>query len=121
MRANNADNDNQAAAAAAAPALCICIYRYVCMYIYIYIQRERERDMYTYIYIYIYIYIYRREPGGRRMADPWQVAPLAREESFALLLPERNPLLFYSQRGILYYSTPREESLTILDNAAAGL
>ena len=31
-----------------------------------------------------------------------------------LLLPERNPLLFYSQRGILYYSTPREESFTIL-------
>ena len=25
-----------------------------------------------------------------------------------------NPLLFYSQRGILYYSTPREESFTIL-------
>ena len=25
----------------------------------------------------------------------------------------RNPLLFYSQRGILYYSTPREESFTI--------
>ena len=26
----------------------------------------------------------------------------------------RNPLLFYSERGILYYSTPREESFTIL-------
>ena len=35
---------------------------------------------------------------------------------FTILLPERNPLLFYSQRGIgiLYYSTPREESFTIL-------
>ena len=31
----------------------------------------------------------------------------------SILLPERNPLLFYSQRGILYYSTPREESFTI--------
>ena len=35
-----------------------------------------------------------------------------------ILLPERNLLLFYSQRGILYYSahsnsTPREESFTI--------
>ena len=37
-----------------------------------------------------------------------------REESFTILLPERNPLLFYSQRVILYYSTPREESFTIL-------
>ena len=35
-----------------------------------------------------------------------------REESFTILLPERNPLLLYSQRGILYYSTPREESFT---------
>ena len=30
-----------------------------------------------------------------------------REESFTILLRERNPLLFYSERGILYYSTPR--------------
>ena len=37
-----------------------------------------------------------------------------REESFTILLRERNPLLFYSERGILYYSTPREESFTIL-------
>ena len=33
---------------------------------------------------------------------------------FTILLRERNPLLFYSERGILYYSTPREESFTIL-------
>ena len=33
---------------------------------------------------------------------------------FHILLRERNPLLFYSERGILYYSTPREESFTIL-------
>ena len=41
-------------------------------------------------------------------ATPSVASP--REESFTILLPERNPLLFYSQRGILYYSTPREES-----------
>ena len=44
------------------------------------------------------------------------IAPLystPREESFTILLRERNPLLFYSERGILYYSTPREESFTI--------
>ena len=29
-----------------------------------------------------------------------------REGSFTILLPERDPLLFYSQRGILYYSPP---------------
>ena len=37
-----------------------------------------------------------------------------REESFTILLRERSPLLFYSERGVLYYSTPREESFTIL-------
>ena len=31
-----------------------------------------------------------------------------REESFTILLRERSPLLFYPERGILYYSTPRE-------------
>ena len=29
-----------------------------------------------------------------------------REESFTILLPERNPLLFYSQRGILARTGP---------------
>ena len=36
-----------------------------------------------------------------------------REDSFTILLPERIPLLFYSQRGFLYYSTPREEFITL--------
>ena len=36
-----------------------------------------------------------------------QTARTSRDEG---LLRERNPLLFYSERGILYYSTPREES-----------
>ena len=44
--------------------------------------------------------------------SPYYSTP--REESFTILLRERNPLLFYSERGILYYSTPREESFTIL-------
>ena len=43
-------------------------------------------------------------PGGRRRNSVMS--------SFTILLPEGNPLLFYSQRGILYYSTPREESFT---------
>ena len=34
------------------------------------------------------------------------------QDSFTILLPERIPLLFYSQRGFLYYSTPREDSFT---------
>ena len=38
-----------------------------------------------------------------------------------ILLPERNPLLFYSQRGILYYSTPREESSLELPNGISPL
>ena len=33
--------------------------------------------------------------------NPYYSTP--REESFTILLPERNPLLFYSRRGILYY------------------
>ena len=43
-----------------------------------------------------------------RPSDSWP------RGSFNILPPERNPLLFYSQRRILYYSTPREESFTIL-------
>ena len=53
---------------------------------------------------------------SRRQREPVVLNPLLRgilyystprEESFMILLPERNPLRFYSQRGILYYSTPR--------------
>ena len=53
------------------------IHTYIHTYIYIYIYVYMSSVVVMYIYIYIYIYI-------------------------------------YSQRGILYYSTPREESFTIL-------
>ena len=79
------------------------------------------------IYIYIYIYVNTRATSFAppRVQRPPRGTVVARyrgtlyystprEESFTILLPERNPLLFYSQRGILYYSTPREESFTIL-------
>ena len=35
------------------------------------------------------------------------------EESFTIQVRERNPLLSKSERGILYYPSPREESFTI--------
>ena len=35
-----------------------------------------------------------------------------REESFTIQVRERNPLLSKSERGILYYPSPREESFT---------
>ena len=61
------------------------------------------------MYIYIYIYIYNREIG--RIAGPKLRSRIANSP---LKSNKRNPLLFYSERGILYYSTPREESFTIL-------
>ena len=36
------------------------------------------------------------------------------DRTHVVVVVERNPLLFYSERGILYYATPREESFTIL-------
>ena len=51
--------------------------------------------VYIYIYIYIYIYVYSNLGDGKE-TEPRDIGPL----------------LFYSERGILYYSTPREESFT---------
>ena len=96
--------------------LYIYIYIYISsIYIYIYIY------IHTYIYIYIYIihiyiYIYIDFPTHPHCYRPCMTCfwggtnkySTPREESFTILLPERNPLLFYSQRGILYYSTPRD-------------
>ena len=73
------------------------------MYIYIYIYIT-----YTYIYIYIYPHTYTHVPLSERC-----LSSLA----CSYPVPACIPLLFYSQRGILYYSTPstpREESFTIL-------
>ena len=110
-------------------ALYIYIYIYTHIYIYIYIYIYY---MYIYIYIHIYIYIYiiyiyiymyihrfRRPAPCRLMTERERgltiEASIAGFQSAAApLLRERNPLLFYSERGILYYSTPREESFTIL-------
>ena len=83
----------------------IYIYIYIYVYIYIYIH--------TYIYIYIYIYTCIGESAGHLFVDEAANHSLSRicytwigilyystprEESFTILLRERNPLLFYSER-----------------------
>ena len=87
----------------------IYIYKYTCIYVY----------MCLCIYIYIYKYIYYLcllLLFTLFLAKPHILsAPPLIYQSMSIdrLLRERNPLLFYSERGILYYSTPREESFTI--------
>ena len=97
----------------------IHIYTYVDIYIYLYLYLSLSLSIYVYIYIYhylsislslsIYIYIGPRRPrgpprlpaaaragdrdrAGRRRVNYYSTP---REESFTILLSERNPLLFY--------------------------
>ena len=107
--------------------MCIYIYVYISIYIYIYTSLSLSIYIYIYTYIhtyvYIYIYIYVHTPVNLLLSPQSARAYLfprsvkvdnCRSGPISVLLRERNPLLFYSERGILYYSTPREESFTIL-------
>ena len=77
--------------------------------------------MYVYIFIYVYIYIYihilraiTRRHAAMRGAFPSPGRDAEQKSRGPGPEVAGNPLLFYSERGILYYSTPREESFTIL-------
>ena len=101
------------------------MYMYVYVYVYVYVRIYIYIYIFIYIYIYTYTYIYNNNNNNNNnnnhiqgVRDPCACRLLAGPHVRDLLLDlrprERNPLLFYSERGILYYSTPREESFTIL-------
>ena len=106
----------------------ICIYIYIYTYIYIYIYdiivyylrlTPSLIDILLDVLIY-YIILYYTILGLPLPSLRWSrflgldpdTTEMIRNLPVEAQVSQLNPLLFYSQRGILYYSTPREESFS---------